>query len=312
MSKNTVRILYLAHDTTAPSGGTKVIYDHVALLRASGFDAYVVHSRHGYRYPFYESEVPVLWQEDNLAFAPQDHLVVPENFPLAELNRLSGANIHIFVQSFMLLYKNAAPEIWKTLSSADIFCPSQYIADMLKRDLQITPSIIPNAVDPIFRPLEKSRTIAFMPRRMGPEAAFILNHAQMLSESMTTMQPVVIDGMELSQAATILGKAAIYLCTSYLEGFGLPALEAMASGCLVVGFHGFGGSEYARTENGLWLPEVDVLAAARKLVQAVDMYDSAPEKVRAMIASGRETAARYSKRQQAVALQEYWETRING
>src|SRR5882672_2072883 len=43
-------------------------------------------------------------------------------------------------------------------------------------------------------------------------------------------------------------------------------LEAMASGCIVVGFHGYGGLEYATPENGFWFPSdhleevVDALA----------------------------------------------------
>jgi glycosyltransferase involved in cell wall biosynthesis len=43
-----------------------------------------------------------------------------------------------------------------------------------------------------------------------------------------------------------LGRYRYFLTLSPAEGFGLPPLEAMASGCCVVGFHGNGGLEYMR------------------------------------------------------------------
>lgn len=52
-----------------------------------------------------------------------------------------------------------------------------------------------------------------------------------------------------AQLADVLGRHKYYLTLSPLEGFGLPLLEAMASGCAVVGFDGCGGKEF--TTNGV-------------------------------------------------------------
>jgi glycosyltransferase involved in cell wall biosynthesis len=46
----------------------------------------------------------------------------------------------------------------------------------------------------------------------------------------------------------------VVLSLPYLESFGLVPLEAMASGAIVVGFHGYGGQEYATAKNGFWFP----------------------------------------------------------
>ncbi|NDV25317.1 glycosyltransferase [Desulfovibrio sp. JC010] len=304
------KILYLAHDIKKPSGGVKVIYDHVAILREHGFDAYVVHNERGYRYPFAGVDVPVLWQDDGVKISSGDHLVAPENSPLAELAGMKGVNTHIFVQSFALLYQGASPEVWRNLSLAGVFCPSEYIAKMLQVDFGMSPEIIPNAVDPLFKPAAKKRMIAYMPRRLGSEAEFIIKHACSISDKMDDVQISPIHKMSLSEVAGILGEAAVFLSTSYLEGFGLPTLEAMASGCVAVGFKGFGGKEYCRSINGLWIPEGDVLAAARGLVKAVDMFDSGSPKLAGIVEQAGVMAAKYSIEAQSEALVRYWNNKI--
>jgi len=47
-----------------------------------------------------------------------------------------------------------------------------------------------------------------------------------------------------TEFAAQLRDTKIFIAHTYPEGFGLPALEAMASGCFVVGFTGGGGSVY--------------------------------------------------------------------
>lgn len=56
----------------------------------------------------------------------------------------------------------------------------------------------------------------------------------------------IFQGISQQELAYQMGNHKYYLTLTPIEGFGLPSLEAMASGCAVVGFHGFGGSEYFR------------------------------------------------------------------
>ncbi|MGE7610479.1 glycosyltransferase [Peribacillus frigoritolerans] len=58
-----------------------------------------------------------------------------------------------------------------------------------------------------------------------------------------------IRNMSQKQLATIMGKHKYYLTLSPVEGFGLPPLEAMSSGCAVLGFDGYGGREYFSSSN---------------------------------------------------------------
>lgn len=65
----------------------------------------------------------------------------------------------------------------------------------------------------------------------------------------------MINGLRQEQLARELGSHKFYLTLTPMEGFGLPALEAMASGCVVLGFDAYGGRDYFKSgENSLVVP----------------------------------------------------------
>ncbi|GAA4033408.1 hypothetical protein GCM10022212_35700 [Actimicrobium antarcticum] len=88
----------------------------------------------------------------------------------------------------------------------------------------------------------------------------------------------------------------------------MPPLEAMASGCLVCGFDGHGGSDFASADNGLWIAEGDhdgyAHAVARCLAMAQDGRTDTEGQRR--IAAGQLTAAAYSRERFDAELQTAW------
>lgn len=85
--------------------------------------------------------------------------------------------------------------------------------------------------------VKRDARVAFMPRR-----------GRTIAEACITAVPaceyVAIDGCSEVDVAAGLKSAGIYLATSVDEDFGLPALEAMAAGCVVVSVPVRGGMEY--------------------------------------------------------------------
>ncbi len=53
------------------------------------------------------------------------------------------------------------------------------------------------------------------------------------------------------QVVDLMNNSAIYMCTSLVEGFGLPGLEAMACGCALVTTNCLGVMEYANENNAM-------------------------------------------------------------
>jgi len=79
--------------------------------------------------------------------------------------------------------------------------------------------------------------VAFMPRRGRSIAEACIT-------AVGDCEYLTIDGCSEAQVAQVLKSSGIFLATSVGEDFGLPALEAMAAGCVVVSVPVKGGVEY--------------------------------------------------------------------
>lgn len=80
---------------------------------------------------------------------------------------------------------------------------------------------------------------------------------------------VELDNMTEAQTAQAMKDSAICLFLGRLEACPLTALEAMSCGCLLVGFHGGGGRDYAHEENGFWYSPEDLIGVVDALYKAV-------------------------------------------
>lgn len=151
-------------------------------------------------------------------------------------------------------------------------------------------TIIPNAVSPVFRierPIRaRPRRVAVLyssaPNKGGSIGIEILRRAHSDVPDLTA----VLFGNEPSPrrlpawltylrrakpaqlASDVYNQSAAYLCPSLLEGWHLPATEAMACGCALVSSDNGGVREYATDgETALLYPAGDVEAGARTLVE---------------------------------------------
>jgi hypothetical protein len=131
----------------------------------------------------------------------------------------------------------------------------------------------------------RPRRIAFMPRRRTRDLVYLLRTADLLG-ALEGWELAPIAGLPEQEVARQLRSSAVFLALSEREGFGLPPLEAMACGCLVVGFHGGGGREFmmARKASEFALRECSAEQEARDVVS---VFSSALAEV-----AGRSTPAR--------------------
>jgi glycosyltransferase involved in cell wall biosynthesis len=70
-----------------------------------------------------------------------------------------------------------------------------------------------------------------------------------------------VDGLNEQEVSKRLKQAGIFLATSLGEQFGLPALEAMAAGCLVLSVPVKGGMEYLYHDKNCLIVEPSKLAS---------------------------------------------------
>jgi glycosyltransferase involved in cell wall biosynthesis len=85
--------------------------------------------------------------------------------------------------------------------------------------------------------LKYPNTVACMPRR-GREII------QKCAETCRDLRFIMIDNMNEYEVSTVLKAAEFFIATAQDEWFGLPALEAMAAGCVVLSVPVLGGMDY--------------------------------------------------------------------
>jgi len=134
--------------------------------------------------------------------------------------------------------------------------------------------VLPCYIDrDIFFPRTKVMQIAVVPRKLPVEARFIQKLFKLKYAHLSSLPWQFIESKTEAETAEIFGKSSILLALNARESFGLVPIEAMASGCIVVGFHGYGGLEYATPENGYWFSPEYMEEVADALAGVVDALE---------------------------------------
>lgn len=304
-----MRVLYLCPDLTTPSGGVDQIYQHVAFLCQNGIDASVVHFTEDFRWPFSPETVPSC----SLAQARltrNDHLVLPEGWLLPDLLALP-MHKHIFMQGAIGIFSaNNHVDFASFSHPENILCCSELMAGMAEDFLGVKAKHVPNAIDMnLFKPSEKKKIIAYMPRKEPRLFDAVKGFFSQGSDQKYSWVP--IEGMDKESVASTLSSADMFLFTGFFEGFGMPPLEAMACGAIVVGTHGYGALEYATDANGFWTDLGDIPGLVRGLQDAASMLAHDPQRTEDMKAAGMTTVKQYSFGRQREALLDYWLPRLH-
>jgi glycosyltransferase involved in cell wall biosynthesis len=314
------RILYIAPDVDQPRGGVDVLYEHVAALRERGFEAFIVHSSPGFRYRFARREVPVLDASSSFYVQPSDTLVVPEDYPgaIKKCRDISCRKV-LFCQSHFQVFQGIAPgESWADYGFSAYLCVSAPIQQALKKWFGVDATVIRPYLDACYfheglRPIHPPIRVACMPRRGAANLRLVQG---LLAASRPTgaasLSWLEIDGLPKQQVSARLREAHVYLSTGAREGLGLPPLEAMAAGCLVVGFTGGGGRDYASPDNGVWVEDENPWALAEALQQAVAALadPSARALLDAKRAASQITASTYNRARFERDLMAFWTARL--
>jgi glycosyltransferase involved in cell wall biosynthesis len=297
-------IYYLCPDYPVPSGGIRAMYRHVDILNRAGLCAAVLHHSDDFACRWFEHSTRTAGAP-SVTLSREDVLVVPEIYgPF--LDRLPRAPRRVaFSQNAYLTFEHLSPgetPPYETFDAALTVSPDS--AEYLRFAFPgLDVAVVPNAVDPgVFHPLEEmpSKRLALMPRKRAEDADQIL---RLLGDRLRGWEVVSIAGASEAETAATLRSAPIFLALGRQEGFGLPAAEAMASGCYVVGFPAFGGRELFDQSCSVPVEDGDVLSAAKALAEAMKLFERRPEAIRELGAQAAEWVRReYAPARQAEAL----------
>ena len=150
----------------------------------------------------------------------------------------------------------------------------------------------PFAPDP--PPGPRRLAVCYMPRKRADHVARI---RAAVSRAHPDVPWVEIDKVAESEVARRFGDNALFLSTQQREGCPLPALEAMARGCVVAGY---AGTErfphpYATAANGFWADDGDVTGAVAAVGRALALCRAGGPPLDRVRAAGRDTAAGFTE-----------------
>jgi glycosyltransferase involved in cell wall biosynthesis len=290
-------IYYVAPDNDQPSGGTRTLYRHVDILNAQGFEAAVVHVRKGFSYTWFDHRTRIEYARD-VCIGPSDIVVVPEIYVRSIRNLPPGTKTVVFSQGAYLTFAQETVDsslvISNYLGSRDLLAIMVVSDDSAEYLRYAFPSLrverVHQSIDfDTFYPSSgpHGRRIAFMPRRYLGD---IVQVVQLLRarNALRGWELSPIHNCTPAQAAEKLRASAIFLTANHQEGFGLPPVEAMASGCVVAGFPGHGGREYLQPEWSFPVEQGDVRSLAHTIERLIHEFEANPIAMQAMAARGAE------------------------
>lgn len=300
-----MRIVYLSFPTGQVAGGQKIIARHVETLRDLGFNA-VWWRPAEVALPWLEHSAPV---EVGTPFQKGDIAVLPADAPNAIRDIASAASrVFVFCQGHITFASTGAMEACREIRDPVFMAAGPTIAASIRRAFPQAPvEIVPAFADErLFRPGDKTYAIAHAPWKRPLEAAAIKTFLKTYHPRHAQAPWALIQNATERQVAEAMQRFPLFLSLSKLEGLGLTPLEAMASGCVVAGFRGVGGRDFATPDNGFWAPDDDCEAAADALAEACDVVLTGGPALQERLEAGYETARQWSYARFRESLAAFW------
>lgn len=244
-----VRVLVATHPVGEPIGGIAVQYDMVRSLVRAGYDAALWLPRRLQAGDWCYDDAPMVYGW-TLDLAIDDLLVVSEVGIRPGGDPAPGARKVIYNQNhFMTLGAWAAPGApyadWTPAPA--IWTVSQEAAAVLRSltardDVRV---VYPRTDFSLFVPRDKQPdSVALMPRKRPQQAELLARLLRdRFADNGSELDLRVIEGLSREKVAATLATTVTFVALGQREGLGLPVVEALASGCHVIGYSGGGGRE---------------------------------------------------------------------
>ena len=299
-------------DVNDPVGGIKILYRHVDLLNAAGISATLLHNSPGFRCTWFENRT-IIGTRSLSELRPFDFVMIPE-VAGDSLREPTAATKIVFNQNCYYTFKNLDVSTYR--AAADLYRDVQACLVVSEDSRAYIRHAFPelpvyrvhNSIDPsvFFPQARKSLQICFMPRKNADDAAqvfAVLGRCGVLDD----VRVVAIDGVAEHVVSEIMAESSIFFSFGDPEGSPLPPAEAMLAGCIVVGYHGFGGREYFRRRFCYPISRGDIRTFVQVAERVISMMrEGHPELTARSEAARQFIATQYSPERERRDVLRFW------
>ena len=279
------RLFYYCGTNAHPTGGNKVVYRHVDLLAQAGIEAWVFHPRDHF---FYEGLVsrPRVVGPSSLVLHRSDLLILPEDAGPAMGTFAAGVRKLIFNQNayYSFRYFGLQPAALPPYRNAEIIGALVVSEDSRRYLSYAFPGLICERVvlSLDYRAFNfvpwhrKRRQIAYMTRKNEGDVAQVVKILTARG-GLDDWNLVPIEGLSEPDVARVMGESQLFLAFGHPEGLSLSNLEALASGCRVIGYTGRAGREYFAATGSIEIELGDIVGFCEAVEKFVSEAGSASE-----------------------------------
>lgn len=304
-----MKIFYLVQDNNTPSWGIGVIYHHVKCLFEAGFDAFILHEQEGYKLPWLELDVPLKYisnfKSDNIS--GDDVLVVPEVLVNNSfIESWKGKKI-LFIQGFAYVFKHLPTnKTHKDLGFSKCIIIMPHQINLVEKHVGLPYVLIPPMIADYFLensiPEKKKKQILIYPKFSQIDFTIITNlilrkigKNKVKKALGFDWRLMVLQNLDHKGVARTMRDANIFISVNLFEALNTSVVEAMASGCIIFCYEGFGPRDFLRNgENAFVFPNNEAYMLIEKLYDVLDNYDAYSEQLKQMRLNARKTAENYS------------------
>ena len=320
-----MRLLFICYpDTDYPIGGVKQIYRQVEILSASGISAFVLHEQLDFRVSWFDSDAPVISLETFLSSSPcttSDIFVLPETWVCNVPTFFPGFKKIIFNQNVYYTFGlegSFDENILSLYSHPDVLGVVTVSRD--NRNFLVEGCCLPdsfvhfivNGIDSslFYPPSIKTKRILYLERKYVTHARAV--HLLALARNNLPGYTFKSVGrMSHPELASEFRSALVFLSCGHPEGFGLPLAEAIACGCITVGYHGLSGRDFCKQS----LHSVDfgdTLGFVRTLESAVLGFEENPHQTASLLMShSKEILSNYSLTNEVTTSLNVWSSFVS-
>lgn len=262
LSRKRLTICY-AIESNMPCGGVKVIFEHANRLHQRGHNVSIIARYQWTKKNWFDLLVPIVYT--NLDNIPECDIAVSTFYITIPSVMKSQAKVKVHLsQGFEGSYQDSIGVTRNYQSTDNMICVSKWLKELIRKETGKEATYIRNGLDQyvysfklhalnMSKPrvlvvgdeieIKNVRTVLSAMNKIRDKIVLV----RMFSEKDPTCESYKMPDMTQQEIAEVYDSCDIVVSASRkVEGFGLPPLEGMASGCVVVTTDNGGNGEYIK------------------------------------------------------------------